>query len=71
MAIVNTYEAKAKLSALLKRARAGEDIIIAHAGVPMARLVPLTSTSSRSRLGIDRGAFTVPEDFNAPLLDEY
>jgi prevent-host-death family protein len=71
MAIVNTYEAKAKLSALVRRARNGEEIVIAQAGVPMVRLVPVQAEVSRSRLGLDRAAFTVPEDFNDTLLDEY
>jgi len=68
---VNTYEAKAKLSELLRRAQQGEDIVIAQAGVPIARLVPIRSESSQSRLGLDTAAFSVPDDFNETLLDEY
>lgn len=71
MATVNTYEAKTKLSALLKRAQNGEEIIIAQAGVPIARLVPIQSEQGRSRLGLDRGAFSVPDDFNETLLDDF
>ncbi|MEN9580961.1 MAG: hypothetical protein RJA70_3970 [Pseudomonadota bacterium] len=71
MATVNTYEAKTKLSELLKRARSGEEIIIAQAGVPIARLVPIQSEHGRSRLGLDLGAFSVPDDFNKTLLDEF
>jgi prevent-host-death family protein len=71
MATVNTYEAKAKLSSLLKRARNGEEIIIAQAGVPIARLVPIQSERGRSRLGLDLGAFSVPDDFNETLLDDF
>jgi prevent-host-death family protein len=70
MVVINTYEAKTKLSALLKRAQRGEDIVIAQAGVPIARLVPIQASAPTSRLGIDRGAFVVPDDFNDPLLDD-
>jgi prevent-host-death family protein len=71
MTIVNTYEAKTKLSELLRRVAKGEDIVIAAAGVPVARLVPVQSAHKPSRLGIDEGAFVVPDDFNETLLDEY
>ncbi len=71
MATINTYEAKSKLSELLRRAREGEEIIIAQAGVPVARLVPIVAAVATSRLGLDAGAFTVPDDFDEPLLDEY
>jgi prevent-host-death family protein len=71
MKIVNTYEAKSKLSELLRRARAGENIVIAQAGIPMVRLVPILETENTSRLGLDEGAFSVPDDFNDTLLDEY
>lgn len=71
MATINTYEAKSKLSELLRRARDGEEIIIAQAGVPMARLVPIAGARGGSRLGLDAGAFTVPDDFDDTLLDDY
>jgi prevent-host-death family protein len=70
MTIVNTYEAKTKLSQLLKRAQQGEEIVIAQSGVPIARLVPIVASQGNSRLGIDRGAFEVPDDFNDSILDE-
>jgi prevent-host-death family protein len=71
MATVNTYQAKVQLSQLLRRAQDGEEIIIANAGVPIVRLVPVQSEIGRSRLGLALGAFTVPDDFNETLLDEY
>ena len=67
--IINTYEAKTQLSQLLKRAQRGEDIVIAQAGVPAVRLVPVRG-SVTSRLGLAKGAFEVPDDFNDTLLDE-
>ena len=51
--LVNIYEAKTNLSALLDRAVAGEEIVIARSGKPLARLMPVSVTSSKSgvRLG--------------------
>lgn len=66
---VNVHEAKTHLSQLLVRVAQGEEIIIARAGKPVARLVPV-EPKSRRVLGQDRGLFEVPEDFNAPLPDE-
>jgi prevent-host-death family protein len=63
---VNVHEAKTHLSRLLRRAQAGEEIIIARDGKPIARLTAVEATSERG-MGRDRGRFTVPDDFNAPL----
>jgi prevent-host-death family protein len=70
MKAVNTHEAKTQFSRLLRRVAAGEEITIANRGVPVARLVPVPRESSPRVLGILRGEFTVPEDFDAPLPDE-
>jgi prevent-host-death family protein len=67
---VNIHQAKTHLSALLLRVVAGEEITIARAGVPVARLVAVEPPRNRRVLGVDRGAFEVPEDFDAPLPDE-
>lgn len=66
---VNVHEAKTHLSRLLRRVAGGEEIVIARAGVPVARLVPVEPRGRRV-FGIDRGRFEVPDDFNAPLPDE-
>lgn len=66
---VNVHEAKTHLSNLLRRVAAGEEVVIARAGKPVARLVPV-ETQPRRVFGIDRGRFEVPEDFNAPLPEE-
>jgi prevent-host-death family protein len=63
---VNVHEAKTHLSRLLRRVASGEEIVIMRGGEPVARLVPLERRPHRS-LGRDRGRFTVPEDFDAPL----
>jgi prevent-host-death family protein len=69
VAEVNVHEAKTHLSRLLQRVAAGEEIVISRAGKPIARLVPIRSPAERL-LGMDRGLFEVPEDFDAPLPPE-
>ena len=69
MGEVNIHEAKTHLSRLLRRIAAGEEIVIARAGVPVARLVPVERPARRT-LGVDRGRFELPEDFDAPLPEE-
>lgn len=69
MAQVGIHEAKTHLSRLLRRVATGEEIVIARGGEPVARLVPLARSALRT-LGIDRGRFEVPEDFDAPLPDD-
>ncbi|HUK24020.1 MAG TPA: type II toxin-antitoxin system Phd/YefM family antitoxin [Terriglobales bacterium] len=67
---VNIHHAKTHLSRLLERVALGEEIIIAKAGKPVARLVPISGNSQTRRLGIAQGEFTVPDDFNDPLPKE-
>jgi prevent-host-death family protein len=68
---VNIHQAKTNLSRLLSRVELGEEIIIANRGIPIAKLVPFQiSSNRRASLGIDRGRFTVPDDFDAPLPEE-
>jgi prevent-host-death family protein len=64
MSEVNVHEAKTQLSRLLRRVQAGEEIVIARAGKPIARLVPLEPTKEPRQFGQDEGLFTVPEDFD-------
>ena len=64
---VNVHQAKTHLSRLLRRTLEGEEIIIARAGVPIARLVPIQPPRAPFPLGIDAGAFEVPKDFDDPL----
>lgn len=70
MRTVNIQEAKTHLSRLLEEVAAGEEIIIAKAGKPMARLVPLDSAPKKRRLGLLKGQLNIPEDFDAPLPDD-
>ncbi len=64
---VNIHQAKTELSKLVERAEAGEEVIIARAGRPAAKLVPLTQVRGRRRLGLLDGKFKIPDDFNEPL----
>lgn len=71
METVNIHQAKTNLSQLLSRVELGEEIVISNQGVPIAKLVPFrTACDRRSSLGRDRGTFIVPDDFNAPLLED-
>jgi prevent-host-death family protein len=70
MTIVNIHEAKTHLSRLVDEVAAGAEIIIAKAGKPMARLVPIAAPIRKKHLGLLRGKVKVPDDFNAPLNDE-
>jgi prevent-host-death family protein len=67
MLIVNVHAAKTQLSRLLQRAARGEEIIIARAGRPPARLVPLAAPSKRRRPNLLRGRIRIARDFDAPL----
>lgn len=67
MVIKNVAEAKAHLSQLLDAALAGEEVIVARAGKPLVRLVPL-QTPPRRELGFDH--VRVPDEFFDPLSDD-
>ncbi len=71
MTTVNVHEAKTHLSRLLARVEQGEEVLIARAGRPIARLVPVTEpqTRRRRRPGRDRGKIWIAEDFDT-LPDE-
>ncbi len=71
MTTVNIHAAKTQLSCLIEAVAAGEEVIIARAGQPVARLVPIEPVGrSRRRLGLLDGQFTIPDDFDAPLPDD-
>lgn len=67
---VDIHEAKTHLSRLLDRVSQGEEIIIARAGKPTARLVPVRQQPERRVPGSARGQLVVGEDFDAPLPEE-
>ena len=67
---VNIRETTSKLSQLLARVEAGEDVIIARAGHPIAGISGVKQTRGGRILGQDAGLFEVPDDFNAPLPED-
>lgn len=67
MKTVNLHAAKTHLSRLVDDAVAGQDVVIAKAGKPLVRLVPVGRVLHRSGFGADRGRIQVSDDFDAPL----
>lgn len=69
---VNVLEAKTQLSRLLDRAEAGEEVIIARAGHPVARLVAISETREAPRvLGGLVGKGWISDDFDDPLPEDF
>ena len=64
---VNVHEAKTHLSRLLTRVARGEEVIIARAGKPVARLIPVVRPRGRRVLGRDKGTVVIADDFDAAL----
>jgi prevent-host-death family protein len=69
MRTVNIHAAKTHLSRLVEDAAAGEEIIIAKSGKPIARLCPLAAQPGKRQLGALEGKLRIPDDFDAPLPD--
>lgn len=70
-AVINVHAAKTQLSKLLERVEAGEEIVIARSGKPVARLAPLRGARRAARTpGLLAGRVHIAPDFDAPLPDE-
>lgn len=67
MQTIDIHAAKTQLSRLVDEAAAGAEIIIAKAGKPVARLVPLTPARTQRKLGVLAGKLRVPDDFDQML----
>jgi prevent-host-death family protein len=67
MTTINIYEAKTQLSKLVEQAAAGEDVIIARGGKPVARLTRLQPPRRKLRFGLLKGKVKLSADFDAPL----
>ena len=68
---VNIYEAKTRLSELVDQAHAGETVIIAKAGTPMAKLVPLDAQpKTKIKFGLLKGQIEIAPDFDDPMPDD-
>jgi len=63
MKYIGLNEARTHFSRLLRRVAAGEEIVIARRGAPVARLLPMAPTDRR-QIGIDKGRVSIPVDFN-------
>jgi len=70
MASVNVHDAKTHFSELLKRVEGGEEILIARAGQPVAKLVPLRGPVEPRQPGGWEGQVWIAPDFDAPLPDD-
>ena len=65
----NLHEAKTNLSRLVASALAGDEVLIAKAGVPKVKLVPLPPPEGR-KLGVLKGQYVVPDSFFEPLSED-
>ncbi|KPF62421.1 prevent-host-death protein [Bosea sp. AAP35] len=72
MDTVNIHDSKTHLSRLLEKVARGESFIIAEAGKPMAKVVPLDASEKQShrRIGFMVGEFTTPDDFDSMAAAE-
>ena len=70
---VNVHQAKTHLSRLLARVEAGERIVIARAGHPIAELTPIVHERPPRVPGMDRGRVVIHDNFDDPLpeFEEY
>ena len=67
---VNIHQAKTHLSRLVEQAARGQEFLIAKAGRPMVRVVPITPVGSRRDLGGLAGAYALPQDIKAGFADD-
>jgi len=67
---VNIYEAKSKLSKLINQVIAGEEVILAKSGKPVAKIVPFEKPTQNRKPGSAKGKLIISDDFDAPLPDD-
>ena len=67
MKTINIHAAKTHFSSLVAEVEAGEEIIIAKAGKPVARLMPLEDKKTQRKPGLMKGQIWMSDDFDAPL----
>ena len=70
MRTVNIHEAKTHLSRLVEEVAAGEEIIVAKAGKPMMKMVPLSNVSQSRVIGMLKGKIHIAQNFDAPLPND-
>jgi prevent-host-death family protein len=66
---VNIYDAKTRLSQLVDKAAAGEDVVVSRNGKPLVRITRLEGPR-RVKFGVLKGKLNVPADFDAPLPED-
>ncbi len=67
MRSINMHEAKTNLSRIAEEVAAGEEIIVAKAGKPKMKLIPISKDENKIKLGKLKGKFQIGKDFDAPL----
>jgi prevent-host-death family protein len=67
---VNIYDAKTRLSQLVDKAAAGEDVVVSRNGKPLVRITRLDVPKRPIKFGLLEGRLIVPTDFDAPLADD-
>ena len=70
MATFNIHEAKTHFSKLVDSVMRGNEIVIAKAGKPAVKLVPISPLKPKLRLGVLKGRIRIANDFDAPLADD-
>lgn len=70
MTVVNIHEAKTHLSRLVEEVSAGKELVIAKAGKPIAKLVPIRPPKPARKPGFLKGKIRISRDFDKPLPDE-
>ena len=70
MEAVNIYDAKTRLSQLVDKAAAGEDVLVSRNGKPLVRITQLEGPRRRIKFGVLKGKVSVSPDFDAPLPNE-
>jgi prevent-host-death family protein len=67
---VNIYDAKTRLSQLVDKAAAGEDVVVSRHGKPLVRITRLDAPRRHVTFGLLKGRFKVPKHFDAPLPED-
>jgi prevent-host-death family protein len=70
MDMFNIYEAKTRLSQLVDKAAAGQDVVVSRNGKPLVRITRLDAPKRQIRFGVLKGKLRIPADFDSPLPDD-
>jgi prevent-host-death family protein len=70
MESVNIYDAKTRLSQLVDKAAAGEDVVVSRNGKPLVRITALVVENRPVKFGVLRGKVKIAPDFDAPLPND-